>query len=47
MGGLPCLTPAEYSVICPDGVIRPIAPPTSSANHMLPSGPDAIPAGAL
>ena len=37
---------AEYSVICPDGVIRPIAGVApASVNHRLPSGPAAIPTG--
>ena len=52
-GPLPGFRPAEYSVIIPDGVIRPIAlvsPATTtlaSVNHMLPSAPGAIANGKM
>src|SRR5207237_3595969 len=38
----PTGTPLGYSVITPAVVIRPILPPPSSVNHMLPSGPVTI-----
>src|SRR3954451_11479291 len=39
--------PVEYSVIVPDGVMRPILSLPFSANQRLPSGPAAMPLGLL
>ena len=44
IGELSEFRPAAYSVTCPLGVIRPIAP-AGSVNHRLPSGPAAMSSG--
>lgn len=39
--------PVDQSVMAPLGVTRPIRLPTSSVNHMFPSGPGVMPSGTL
>jgi len=39
--------PTGYSVMAPPVVILPILSPEHSANHRLPSGPEAMPCGML
>src|SRR5512133_1759189 len=38
---------SRYSVISPEGVIRPTLSPKTSVNHRLPSGPAVMPNGPL
>src|SRR3954470_1995457 len=47
LGMAPGVMPVEYSVIVPDGVMRPILSLPFSANQRLPSGPAAMPLGLL
>src|SRR3954464_14494377 len=47
LGMAPGVMPVEYSVIVPDGVMRPILSLPISVNQRLPSGPAAMPLGLL